>query len=247
MKESPSSWLIERLAAGDLPENHARAVRERLGPALDVELAKIEQHNAELLAQHPPERVAREIERRFATRAATPRTPLPVWLATAAAAACAVTLWLAREPAATSGKPELVEQVAERGLRPHLLVYRKTPQGAERLTDHAQVRGGDILQLAYVASGRKYGVIASIDGRGEITFHLPERQDRTDTAVRLQDQGQNALPHAFELDDTRGSERFMFVSADEPFPTQLVSAALRANTQLENRFTSHELTLEKAP
>jgi hypothetical protein len=66
-------------------------------------------------------------------------------------------------------------------------------------------------------------------------------------AVRLIDQGQSALPHAFELDETPGSERFVFVSANEPFPTQVAVDALRAQSQLDNRYRISEIALEKSP
>jgi hypothetical protein len=201
-----------------------------------------------VLAQHPPEQIAREVERRLALHEDSRRAEAisapqrKVWLAPATAALAAIALWIGRD--AASPLPPVHEQVAERGLRPHLIVYRKTARGAERLTDKAPVRSGELLQLAYVSAGRKYGVVASIDGRGTITFHLPERAD---TAASLQQHGQSALAYAFELDDTPGTERFLFVTANEPFPTQRVSEALRQNTKLDSAYTVHELALQKVP
>lgn len=235
--EPAPAWLVERLAAGELPDAKAHELQARV--ELQDQLQQIAQSNAELLAQHPPAQVARELERRLGVITKAPRKRR-VWLPAAAAACCAVMFWLARP----REDPGASEQIAVRGLEPHLIVFRKTKSGAERLTDRTRVRAGDMLQLAYVAAGSKYGVIASIDGRGTVTLHLPERAD---TAVRLLDQGQSALPHAFELDDTPGSERFVFVSADQPFPTQLAIDALRASAQLDNRYRISEIALEKSP
>jgi hypothetical protein len=181
--------------------------------------------------------VAREIERRHVrARPARPR----LWLTVAAAVGCAVLLWLARDFTYIRDSAD----VTQRGQQPHLVIFRKTPTGVERLTTQARVRAGDMLQLAYVAAGRKYGVIASSDGRATVAFHLPEHEE---VAVRLSDQGQSALPHAFELDDTPGSERFVFISADEPFSTDVVADALQSGFPLGKRYTLHEITLEKLP
>ena len=52
------------------------------------------------------------------------------------------------------------------------------PQDQGRLRAAARqthvVRKGDTLQLGYVAAGKRFGVIASIDARGTVTLHLPE-------------------------------------------------------------------------
>lgn len=245
MNETPQ-WLVELLAAGELREAKARELRARAG--VQEQLAQLAQSDAALLAEHPVEEVARELHRRLelsTARGRVTRSRERVWWSAAAAAACALMLFVwVREPAAPSGGPSAREQIRERGLQPHLIVFRKTTRGVERLADRTPVRAGDMLQLAYVSAGRKYGVVASIDSRGTITLHLPEKAA---TAVRLQEQGQSALPHAYELDATPGSERFVFVSADQPFPTDVVVHALRTNSALDSQFVLSEITLEKQP
>jgi hypothetical protein len=243
-RKPPPHWLLERLAADDLPEARARVLREE--PAVEDALADIAHSDRELLAQHPPEQVLPEIGRRLSLRLApnaderSRRPARALWFASAAGLT-AVALWLA-QPAPRD--PVDADSVRERGLRPHLLIFRKTTRGVEQLADGAQVRSGELLQLAYVSAGRTFGVVASIDGRGEVTFHLPEQGK---TVWRLNADGQTALPHAFELDDSQGVERFLFVSADEPFSPQLVVAALRNQVQLSAAYTQHEVTLEKVP
>lgn len=240
MRTTPE-WLVERLAAGELPEAKVRELRES---GVDAQLQQIAQSNAELLAQHPPAEVMRELQLRLAVRAGR-ASARPVWLGAAAAAACGALLFLVvRNDAAPSGGIRTTEQVVPRGLEPHLVVFRKTASGAERLSSSHPVHAGDMLQLAYVSAGRKYGVVASIDGRGAITLHLPEQAD---TAARLSERNQSTLPHAFELDNTPGVERFVFVSADEPFATQVVVEALRTGAPLQSHFARHEIALEKQP
>ena len=45
--------------------------------------------------------------------------------------------------------------------------------GSEELQRGAVVRQGDEIRVGYRASGRAYGAILSIDGRGNLTQHLP--------------------------------------------------------------------------
>jgi hypothetical protein len=114
---------------------------------------------------------------------------------------------------------ERAEQLTAKGLAPHLSIYRRTPASPERLSPQARVRAGDTLQLAYVAAGQRFGVIASVDARGAVTLHLPEQPG---PAVRLDDRAETALPHAFELDATPGFERFVLVTSEAPFDTRVV-------------------------
>jgi hypothetical protein len=123
---------------------------------------------------------------------------------------------------------------------PHLAIYKKTARGADRLADRARVRSGDTVQLAYVAAAQRYGVIASIDGRGTVTLHLPQSPGRAHALARS---GETALPHAFVLDDSPGFERFVFVTADREFATSLAIAALHGERPAD--LSISEITLEK--
>jgi hypothetical protein len=105
-----------------------------------------------------------------------------------------------------------------------LVVYRQADNGVERLSGDSRARAGDVLQVAYVGAGRRYGVIASIDALGVVTLHLPETPGR---AVRLE-RGETPVPHAFELDDSPGFERFAFAASDAPFATSTLVDALRS-------------------
>jgi hypothetical protein len=59
-------------------------------------------------------------------------------------------------------------------LRPHLRIYRKTPNGVvERLHNGAFTREGDRVQVTYTLSKAHFGAVLSIDGAGDVTCHLP--------------------------------------------------------------------------
>lgn len=95
----------------------------------------------------------------------------------ATAAAFALVLWL-RSPtdigAGTAGGNTASGDTERiKGLRPSLRVYRKNAGKIERLKDGAPAHAGDQLQVAYVAAGHQFGMVASVDGAGQVTYHLP--------------------------------------------------------------------------
>jgi hypothetical protein len=262
--------LLERLAAGELPAMQERDLRERLAATGEEHrLEALAASNAEILTAHPAAQVTAEVRRRASlpewgarrpSRRRTiaggvgnpPRVPIsiarPVWaLSFATAGAAAIVLLLMRAPAGPSqSRPLLGEPTQEtitiKGLQPSLGLYRKTAAGVERLWAAARVRPGDIVQVRYIAAGKSYGVVASCDARGAVTLHLPETPGQ---AVALTKDGERALAHSYELDSSPGFERFVFVTADAPFDTELVVRSLKENKALPRDFSSWSITLEK--
>ena len=245
-------WLLERLAAGELPNARAAEVRERLkAQGQEQRLTELADSSARVLASLPPEKIVPEIERR-AARIAHPKPAArrlrPVW-ALSAVAACTAGLAFVlvvrnhgdgRQPASDESQPEIITVKGE--LKPALRIYRKTSSGPEILRAQASVHRGDTLQIRYVAAGKRFGIIASVDARGQVTFHLPESPG---TAAALERDGERALPHAYELDDSPGFERFVFVTSDAPFATTEVDQALKSGTSLPAALTMFDLTLKK--
>jgi hypothetical protein len=249
-------WLLERLAAGELPENQANELRAALHErGEDARLAALAVSNAEILAALPPDKVVAAIERRAAARRQLPvrRPLLALSLAATCAAGLAVFLLVrppgGRQPPSGShgAAGPLVDQPGTTGYTgikgdPSLRIHRKTRTGEESLRADATVRKGDTLQLGYVARGKRFGVIASVDGRGTFTLHLPESPG---PAAALERGGERALPHAYELDDSPGFERFVFVTSDKPFATADVAAAVTSGRPLPAMLKVVELTLKK--
>ncbi|HEY0714262.1 MAG TPA: ActD-like protein [Polyangia bacterium] len=248
-KDKVPDWLLERLAHNDLPEAEAARVRARLATEPDgaARLEQLRQSDEAILRELPPAVVAAEVKRRLATAAPRPaRRPwvLPV-LALGAVGAIAIVAVRPKQPTGTPGATqEEIEITGIKGHRPQILVYRKkSDHRADRLAGGATVRPSDVLQVAYVAAGRRFGVIVSLDARGTVTPHLPEALG---PAVTLTTQGETALPHAYELDDSPGFERFVFVTADNPFHASDVVESLRPGAApLSKDFHVTELTLRK--
>lgn len=243
-------WLIERLAAGELPEEQALGLRARLyAQSEDARLAALATSNAEILAALPVARVVPEIERRMAaarrpTEARQVRPLLALSIAATCAAGLVMILVVRDHQGSVQPPPPEVEpeSIGIKGLSPSLRMHRKTRAGSELLTAGALVRKGDTLQIRYVAAGKRFGVIASIDARGTVTLHLPETPG---PAAALQRDGERSLPHAFELDDSPGFERFIFVTSDTPFPTTEVASRLKNDRALPAALTAFELSLTK--
>ena len=95
---------------------------------------------------------------------------------------------------------------------------------SEMLMPGAWVSEGDTLMLHYVAlKGAVYGVILSVDGRGRISRHFPTEEHGSS---RLHQGSEQALHHAFELDDAPRFERFFFLTSRHPVDLEAARAAL---------------------
>jgi hypothetical protein len=241
-------WFVEQLAAGALPPDEASRIRALLEARGELaRLEAIEVANQAFLAAHPVELSVAEIRRRAGTTPSVAPARRPArWLRLAAplaAAAAVLSIWFVRQSPTDAPPVEAPEQVHLKGLRPHLAVYRKSSSGSERLGAREHVRPGDSIQLAYVAAGRRFGVIASVDARGSVTLHLPEEPG---LASKLTRDRETSVPHSFVVDDAK-FERFVFVTADHAFSTDVVVDLLRSRGGTwPSDLSISELTLEKA-
>jgi hypothetical protein len=253
-------WLLERAAHGELAGPQVDELKARLaaeGRSLETELAALATSNQEIHSSVDKDRALAEIRRRAARPAETQRRSFNVWIAPLAlAGSLGIGLLLLHpghgespsrntshpsdESSPGAGQPG--EHITFKGTKapgtPQLWVYRRravanSPQ-PERLSDGARAARGDLLQLAYAAGhDGRYGVLLSIDGAGRVTQHLPEPGAHAAAALRTPDEIN--LPSAYELDDAPGFERFLLVTATQPFP---VASALDAAHSLAGQGAS---------
>ncbi len=246
-------WLLERLLRGELPSVEAARLRARLeAQGEGGRLQALERSDREILEAHPPAEVAAEVHRRARReqpRAAPWRSTIFSGLALGAAG-LAVVFAMGRTSGTGVTDPTAPADVARetttaKGLEPRLALYRKQDRRAARLSDGARARPGDLLQVTYVAAGKPYGVIVSIDAKDAVTLHLP---GEAGPAPRLQTGKEIPLSRSFELDATPGFERFVFVTSDAPFDTdQVVSALRRKGPPLPPGLSLSALTVHKDP
>jgi hypothetical protein len=242
------TWLLERAAHGELAAAQVDELRKRLaaeGRSLETELAALGASNQEIHAQVDRDRVVAEIRRRAAhpTEKPSQRRILNLWIAPLAlAGSLGIGLLLLRpahdappsHPGAQPGGSEPAEYLGFKGTEPsvsRLWVYRQrtvaNQEQPERLSNGARASRGDLLQLAYAAGpDGRFGVLLSIDGAGRVTQHLPE--PGASAAATLRSPSEIRLPSAYELDDAPGFERFLLITAAQPFPVAAAVDAARS-------------------
>ncbi len=232
--QATPQWLVERLALGELEAEAVGDVQRRL-EAEDgglARLAAVAASDREILAELPPDVMAKRItQQRQAQRTSERRRRFP-WLAigTPVAAAAAFVLVVAVRQQ-DAGGPEVTDTGAAEiettrakgtGARtPGLVLFRRRGERDEALADGSPARARDLVQVGTVMTEAKFGVVVSIDGRGTVTRHLPAVPG---AAVRLAP-GRHMLPASYELDDAPEFERFFLIFADQPFAAGSVEAA----------------------
>jgi hypothetical protein len=223
-------WQLERFRLQELPppEMETLATAIAADDTLRRRLEQLASDDRAVLEQLPPRTMALAVRARYQQTAARPGRRLALWqtalAATAMLVVVGVTLFGPGRGPTTSSLPG-TEPTRIKGLRPEVLLFRKTANGAEPLTRASVAHPGDVIQLAYQAAGRRYGVIVSVDSRGLVTPHLPRSGSRAAELVA----GSNVpLPTAYELDDAPRWEAFYVVAATQPFDVAVVVAAARA-------------------
>ena len=236
VRDEPTDLDLERYCLGELPSDRAHAIQARLAsdPALRARVEVLERSSAEILAAHPPAFAAARIRARAQGPVGTHRSARVPSLGLATALAAAASLAMAvllptRALHEGDGVDTGADVVRVKGAqRPRILLFRQRESeegaAAEPLAPGARAREKDVVQVAYHAGGRRYGVIVSVDGRGTVTRHLPREGG---VAAPLAEEGPVTLDAAYQLDDAPAFERFYFVTADKPFAVEPVVAAAR--------------------
>jgi len=223
-----SDLVLERYALGEHSPAQAAQVERQLAvdPELARRLAALRDSDRELLGEYPPEKMVERIRRRADARPAGGAWRLPLMLTVPSLAAAAALMLLVRAgPAPIAGGVGPLEAGERIKGDARLLAFLVRDGEATPLADQSQVASGAVVQLHYVAAGRPFGAIVSIDGEGGATLHWPEQRV---AEARLEPRGQTSLPHAFQLDDAPGFERFFFVTSREPIPADAILEAARA-------------------
>jgi hypothetical protein len=239
--ELDTTLEVERFLMGELSEARVQKLRAKLG---DARLSQLrEQHAREsdqLFAALPPAQFRQQVEARARQlplrsargpgEGAAKRGPPPLTWALLPAAA-ALVFFVAREtPHMPSTTPDTVEQTLPKGLAPSLVVFRKQASTIHELAPGARVRERDLLQLGYVAAGKRFGMILSLDGAGAVTVHEP--------GPKLEPAGRHMLDRAYVLDAAPGFERFFLVTSDQAFDSARVLDAVERIASAKNADTA---------
>jgi hypothetical protein len=206
---------LERYLAGELSDAQVASLRARVGDeTLRTFRAEHVRESELLFRELPPGRFRAQVNE----RAHAPQKSRSRILLFAPVLAMFALFFVLRAPErAELGEPG-VEETRAKGLTPTLMLYLKRGSSVEELKPGAQVSAGDMLQVGYVAAGRRYGAILSLDGAGTVTVHAP--------GPTLEPQGKQVLDQAYVLDAAPRFERFVLVTSEQPFELKAVVNAL---------------------
>lgn len=244
-RDSVPAWKLERFVLGELPAADLAQLNQQLqaDPDLQQRVDALRAADVEIRGTYPAPWMARQILARVdGAKAATSsrRWVSGRWarwgVAPLAAAALLAVIALPRTQQDDGTTPArfVAAGVRSKGPEATLYVHRRTQSGTEQLADGSVARRGDLLRLQYRIASEKagqnsdapmYGVILSLDGGGAVTRHLPVQGD---VAAPLVAGELVSLDLAYELDDAPGWERFVLITAAEPFALAPVVATARA-------------------
>lgn len=136
------------------------------------------------------------------------------------------------------------DDILLKGHARRLAIHRigKNVAEALRLSDGDSAASGDLLQVGTLSGARRYVAILSLDGRGQITRHIPESGDSAILATSSLE-----APHSYQLDDAPVFERFVLVESRNAFDLASIETLLKkagANGHLHRsgvRFESVQL------
>lgn len=228
MTERVRELYVEQVRLNERPVSE-------LNEAERVRLAELEAEDAALLDRHPPRRVAAQIDARG--RPTRGRVSPMRWALPALAMAALPFVVLSLPESERADGTEVVRTKGDA-----LSVHRRTANGAEPLVDGDRARAGDELQLGVRLTEPGYAAVVSVDGRGVLSWHLPERPGE---AVLLQP-GRHRLPHAYRLDDAPEFEWFVLIRSARSFPVnEVVDALQRGEMPASEDLRIESLRLEK--
>ncbi len=233
-------WLVERVALDEVPPASAA----RLAGANDelaARVAALRDANADELAKYPAAPAIDQIRARVRADAATRRRRRLAALVGVIGTACVllVAVRVINRDASIPDVPTVVDAGSERAKGfARVIAYRKAGDHPELLDEDSLVKPGDVLQLRYKPAKAKYGVIASIDGAGEVTLHFPATEKGSAALAKTT----TTLPESYALDDAPTFERFFIVTCDEPIDVVRTLNTLRSFAQRADSSTA-ELAL----
>lgn len=231
--------ILEQYILKELPPEEEAEIGKSIDsdPDLNRRIKEIETSNSEILEQYPPHTIAARIQDRLEHDTSLfdkddlvlPRRPgvlggTSFFRRAALPIAAALVVFAGALSLRGTFKPQTSDTETTRAKGGYSIrVFRKTTGGSEELRDGAAAARRDLIQLGYSTGGLRYGAILSIDGRGAITFHLPQGYSGGKLeAPELDPQPGTMLNFAYELDDAPSFERFFLVLSAKPFSLSTV-------------------------
>ncbi|MCR5614367.1 hypothetical protein [Treponema sp.] len=206
--------LLEQILLG---EKKAEDYYKKYGrEELDKALAELKNSNEEILAQYPVSQMQKEFIKKTLVVKKTSNFNI-VRLSYAAAAALVLCLSVPLVINTLNSKNDTATtRLKGRNASEHQLhLYKQVSDGAVLLKDGSEASERDVIQITYIPGYKNYGVIFSVDGKGNVTRHFPENSWK---AEKLEKTGSEVpLEFSYKLDDAPKYECFIFVASKKPF------------------------------
>jgi hypothetical protein len=203
----------ERMAHGDVPASPDTEA--------SMKIAELSRADEDFLAAHPPAEFLRDLGAKRRRRA------IARWAALGPALAACLALGVA----GLYVLPGL-DQERIKGSDLNMFVYHKVAEGNEILSPDSALSKGDEIQISFFARGKSFGAILSVDGRGQVTRHMPLHGAE---ALIVDSKEFSLLPYSYKLDDAPSFEDLYFVVSPKPFEVDellpFLSAAFDNGTQ----------------
>ncbi len=225
-------WKLERYLLKELPAEEMTYLAHQIAQddVLRARLSDFEKSDAEIRAAYPPAWTQQQIRMKAesgSSSVALPRVRSRLWIWPAIPTVAMLIL--------VAIYPDFIDRIVQdygadtpgirvKGIQPSLQIFRKTNSGPRRLTEGEFVHEHDLLQIAYLAAGHRFGMIFSIDGRGAFTQHLPYNGNQS---ASLDQNEAISLNFSYELDDAPDWERFYFITSEIPFEVDEVVQNIR--------------------
>lgn len=213
-----SNWKLERFALNELPPHEMEFLRKQIAenPALQDQLDALRQSDALFLEQHPPKSAARRILAMAGSRQEenlrqdqpwfTSFLSLPKGMLAALLIVAVTVLVLQTQYTETD--------IRTKGGDARIELWQKNGDSISMILDSAILQAGDLVQIRIHPTERCYGVVISLDGRGNWTTHMP---DTGYTSPMIEPGKNEFLPFSYQLDDAPQFEVFWLVMSSKPF------------------------------
>ena len=245
---------FEQILLDELPEEDKQEILNRQGTSEKIK--ELESSNKAILISYPPSALADKIEKRLNKKKTTFFKFAPKLLTAAAALAIAAVAIL--DPTLPGNQSPAIsnEGINLKGT-PKLEIYKAGYDygrpDAYKLETGSKLSQGDNIQISYIAAGRKYGVIFSIDGNGYVQLHHPNSEFSQPV---LQTSKRTNLPYSIILDDAPYFEKYFFITSTQNFSTDAVleeaknlaenpPRALNENLKLPEGFDQYTIVFYK--
>lgn len=219
---------LEQYLLDELSESDKKEIENN--PEYMKEIERLKESNNQFFDKFNIQSLAKETEKRTNDRSKVVKFPVKTISSLAAAAACFILIInILPNLNRKQNDEEIIYLKGEQKIR----VYLKDNNEIQELNNLNRVKENDQLQITY-HSKENYGVIFSLDGLNNITYHYPESLQST---TKLKIGREINLPRSYTLDNAPYFEKFYLITSDKSFNLDLVNSAIQAIEVKDGKIT----------